>query len=75
LNGRTNEIEGETRANYNVLYTDYNNVALVYSCKQKWWMKQESAYVLTRDWNISASTIDGYEAKLKELIPAYGGSL
>ena len=39
--------------NYMVLHTDYDNVALVYNCQDKWWGKQESGFVLTRDWDLT----------------------
>ena len=69
-----NEAKVTSRSNYNVLYTDYDNVALIYSCDDTIFGKDEVAWVLTRDWNLSEATIDGYEARFKDLVPGFGGS-
>ena len=65
----------EGDSNYNIIYTDYNNVSLVYSCSNTWRGKDEVGWVLTRNWDLSEETIDGYEAKFKELVPTWSGSL
>ena len=51
----------DSKSNYNVLYTDYKNVSMVYGCSESWLGKTESAFILTRDWNISEAQIDSYE--------------
>ena len=39
--------------NYNVIQTNYDNYTFVYSCRDKWWGKEEDAWILTRDWDLS----------------------
>ena len=75
VNFGSKETTQEGVANYNVLYTDYDNVSLVYSCSDSWLGKTENGWILTRDWNISEATVDAYEAKFKELMPTWDGSL
>ena len=58
VNFGTSETKQEGNANYNVLYTDYTNVSLVYSCKDSVFGKDENGWILVRDWNISESQIN-----------------
>ncbi len=48
---------------------------MVYSCSDTVFGKNENGWVLTRDWDISEAKVDEYEAKFKELMPTWGGSL
>ena len=75
VNFGTSATTQEGPSNYNVLYTDYDNVSLVYSCSDTIFGKNENGWVLTRDWNISEAKVNEYEAKFKELMPTWGGSL
>ena len=59
-------------SNYNVMWTDYKNVSLVYGCKDKWWGRtEETAWVLTRDWNLSDETINRYENQIESMLPGF----
>ena len=54
------------------MWTDYTNAALVYSCSDTWYGGvDESAFVLTREWNLSDDTIKGYENQLKSMLPGF----
>ena len=48
-----------TSTNYNILNTDYDSYAVVYSCSQKFFglLKSELLWILTRERNPSASVI------------------
>tara|TARA_B110000285_G_C14776073_1_gene446288 strand:+ start:303 stop:602 length:300 start_codon:yes stop_codon:yes gene_type:complete len=58
VNFGTSETKQEGNANYNVLYTDYTNVSLVYSCRDSVFGKDENGWILVRDWNISEAQIN-----------------
>ena len=63
-------MEGST--NYNVLDTDYTSYSIVYSCRStKWYEKEESLWVLTRDTTISESLLTTIKDKIKEKVPEY----
>lgn len=73
--GEGNETKQEGKANYNILYTDYTNYALVYNCEDTALGKDEDAWILTRDWNISEAQVSAYEAEFKRLMPTFGGKI
>ena len=45
----------EGPSNYNILYTDYDNVSMVYSCEDNWDGKTETAFILTREWDLTTA--------------------
>jgi len=54
------------RTNYNVLYTDYDNIAVVYACDTKVMFKSEYLFILTRESNPEESLIATAIEKIEE---------
>ena len=75
VNFGTGKTDLNRPASYNVMYTDYTNVALVYSCRPNIFGKEESGWILTRDWNITEDQIKAYETQFMTLMPTFKGSL
>ena len=69
------ETKQEGRSGYNVLYTDYENVSLVYACEDSVFGKDESGWILTRAIEITDDQNAAYEKEFKRLMPTWGGSL
>lgn len=60
--------------NYNILYVDYNDYALVYSCFGNVWFGtaiQEDLWVLSRTNTVTDSKLKDIRAKIKEKMPSY----
>jgi apolipoprotein D and lipocalin family protein len=51
--------------NYNVIETDYNSFAIIYSCTDYFFFKKEYAWVLSRTRSIEADKIKILVQKLK----------
>ena len=49
------KVEMTGKPNYNVIYTDYDNVVYLYNCEDSVFGKEEDAWIMTRDWNITES--------------------
>ena len=59
----------EGRTNYNVLSTDYDNYSLVYSCEDTWYGKFELLWILTRNTDDTAETIEEYNQLVRDILP------
>ena len=58
-------MEGST--NYNIIDTDYISYSIVYNCRSsKWYEKEESLWILTRETTISDDLLATIKAKIKE---------
>ena len=61
VNFGTSETKKEGISNYNILYTDYLNVSLVYSCSDSVFGKDENGWILTRGIEITDAQNAAYE--------------
>ena len=60
------------KENYQVIYTDYTNHAVVYSCADTWYgAKQEQVWIISRTPAISAADIVTLRKKVTDQIPDY----
>ena len=63
------------KPNYNIIYTDYDNVVYLYQCEDTWLGKEEDAWIMTRDWNITEAQLDAYETDFMKFVPDFKGRL
>jgi lipocalin len=75
VNFSSDPTKKEGISNYNVLYTDYTNVSLVYACSESIFGKDESAWILTRDISITEAQIEVYRKQFMTLMPEFKGTL
>ena len=61
VNFGSGETKKEGISNYNILYTDYTNVSLVYSCSESVFGKDENGWILTRAIEITDAQNAEYE--------------
>ena len=60
--------------NYHILETDYTNYTIIYNCSNKWYGKQEVAWIMAREYTVSDAALETYEQRLKDLMPSFGHS-
>ena len=64
------DVTAET-AGYNILSTDYDNYTIVYNCRDQWYGKEESAWIMTRKADVTSEYILSLEGLLREKMPSY----
>jgi apolipoprotein D and lipocalin family protein len=59
------------KADYRVMYTDYENIALVYACNDLFLAKAEYAWILSREQHPSQDFVNKALATLAERVPDF----